>query len=52
MNKTRDRADEEIIQLYVWDLVGSVTCPVKELKGFQRVSLEPREQKRVTLRCR
>jgi beta-glucosidase len=36
-----DRAGEEIVQLYVRDLVGSVTRPVKELKGFQRVALEP-----------
>jgi beta-glucosidase len=27
--------------LYVRDLVGSVTRPVKELKGFQRVALQP-----------
>lgn len=32
---------EEIVQLYVRDLVGSVTRPVKELKGFRRVRLEP-----------
>ena len=36
-----------IVQLYVRDLVGSVTRPVKELKGFQRVSLAPGETKRV-----
>ncbi|MEM6965766.1 MAG: beta-glucosidase BglX [Bacteroidota bacterium] len=33
-------AGEEVVQLYVRDLVGSVTRPVKELKGFQRVYLE------------
>jgi len=32
---------DEVVQLYVRDLVGSVTRPVKELKGFQRVRLEP-----------
>ncbi|MEJ0032193.1 MAG: beta-glucosidase BglX [Bacteroidota bacterium] len=31
----------ETAQLYIRDLVGSVTRPVKELKGFQKVSLEP-----------
>ena len=39
---------EEIVQLYVRDLVGEVTRPVKELKGFQRVALAPGESKRVT----
>jgi beta-glucosidase len=37
-------AGDEIVQLYVRDLVGSVTRPVKELKGFRRVSLEPGER--------
>ena len=32
---------EEVVQLYVRDLVGNVTRPVKELKGFRRVQLEP-----------
>ena len=44
---TGDRAGDEIVQLYVRDLVGSVTRPVKELKGFQRVSLDPGEEGRV-----
>ena len=42
-----DRAGDEIVQLYVRDLVGSVTRPVKELKGFQRVSLAAGESRRV-----
>jgi len=33
----------EVVQLYVRDLVGDVTRPVRELKGFQRVTLEPGE---------
>ena len=33
------RQGEEIVQLYVRDLVGSVTRPVKELKGFKRMTL-------------
>jgi beta-glucosidase len=41
------RAGEEIVQLYVRDLVGSVTRPVKELKGFQRISLAPGEERTV-----
>jgi len=36
-------AAEEVVQLYVRDLVGSVTRPVRELKGFRRVRLEPGE---------
>jgi beta-glucosidase len=41
-------AGTEVVQLYVRDLAGQVTRPVKELKGFQRVSLEPGETRRVT----
>ncbi|MEO1035987.1 MAG: glycoside hydrolase family 3 N-terminal domain-containing protein [Pseudomonadota bacterium] len=42
------RAACEVVQLYVRDLVGSVTRPVRELKGFQRVHLEPGEQKTIS----
>ena len=38
---------EEVVQLYIRDLVGSVTRPVKELKGFQRVRLAPNESKQI-----
>ena len=38
----------EVVQLYVRDKVGSVTRPVKELKGFQRVTLNPGEKKIIT----
>jgi beta-glucosidase len=38
---------EEVVQLYVRDLVGSVTRPVRELKGFQRVRLKPGTSQRV-----
>lgn len=38
----------EVVQLYVQDKIGSVTRPVKELKGFQRVSLLPGESKVVS----
>lgn len=31
----------EVVQLYIRDLVGSTTRPVKELKGFQKIFLEP-----------
>lgn len=39
---------DEIVQLYVRDLVGSVSRPVKELKGFERISLKKGETKTVT----
>ncbi|MBN2413997.1 beta-glucosidase BglX [candidate division KSB1 bacterium] len=39
---------EEVVQLYVRDLFADRTRPVRELKGFQRVRLEPGEQKTVT----
>jgi beta-glucosidase len=34
-------AGEEVVQLYIRDQVSSVTRPVKELKGFRRVRLDP-----------
>jgi beta-glucosidase len=36
-------AAEEVVQLYIRDLVGNVTRPVKELKGFKRVRIDPGE---------
>ena len=42
-----DIAATEVAQLYVRDLVGSVTRPVKELKGFKRVRLEPHQSQTV-----
>ena len=41
------RAGAEVVQLYMRDLVGSVTRPVKELKGFQRIMLQPGEAQTV-----
>lgn len=40
-------AGEEVVQLYIRDLVGTSTRPVKELKGFQKISLQPGETKTV-----
>lgn len=37
------------MQMYIRDVVSSVTRPVKELKGFQKVSLRPGETKTVSL---
>ena len=41
---------EEIVQLYIRDLVGSVTRPVKELKGFQRIYLPAGQSKTVVFK--
>jgi beta-glucosidase len=42
------RAAVEVAQLYIRDVAASVTRPVRELKGYQRVSLQPGESKEVT----
>jgi beta-glucosidase len=39
---------EEVVQLYIRDLVGSIVRPVKELKGFQKVFLKKGESKEVS----
>lgn len=39
---------DEIVQMYIRDLVGSITRPVKELKGFERIHLKKGESKQVT----
>ena len=41
-------AGDEIVQLYIRDRISSVTRPIKELKGFQRVSLKPGESREIT----
>ena len=42
-------AGTEVVQVYVRDLVGSITRPVKELKHFERVTLEPGESRTLTV---
>jgi beta-glucosidase len=48
VSNTGKRAGDELVQLYIRDQVSSVTRPVKELRGFERVTLKPGESKRVT----
>lgn len=48
VTNTGDRAGEEVVQLYVRDLVGSVTRPVQELKGFEKIMLQPGESRTVS----
>jgi beta-glucosidase len=49
VTNTGERAGAEVVQLYIRDLVSSVTRPVKELKGFRKVWLKPGERATVTL---
>jgi beta-glucosidase len=44
-----ERAGKEVVQLYIRDLVSSSTRPVKELKGFKKIHLEPGEATTVAL---
>ncbi|HUP49783.1 MAG TPA: fibronectin type III-like domain-contianing protein, partial [Thermoanaerobaculia bacterium] len=46
------RAGDEIVQLYINDPVASVSRPVRELKGFQRVTLAPGQSRRVEFTLR
>lgn len=45
-------AGQEVVQLYVQDMVGSVVRPMRELKGFQKVELKPGEEKEVIFTLR
>ena len=42
------RFGEEVVQLYIQDMVGSVVRPVKELKGFEKIALEPGQSHEVS----
>jgi beta-glucosidase len=48
VTNTGNRKGDEIVQLYIRDVVGSVSRPLKELKGFERISLLPGETKEVS----
>jgi len=49
VRNTGPRAGDEVVQLYIRDVLGSVARPVMELKGFSRVRLGPGESREVTL---
>lgn len=49
VKNTGKRAGDEVVQLYVHDIEASVKRPVKELRGFERISLQPGQTKTVTL---
>jgi beta-glucosidase len=48
VTNTGARAGDEVVQLYTHDAVASLTRPVKELKGFKRISLKSKESAVVT----
>lgn len=48
VTNTGSRAASEVVQLYIRDLIGSLTRPVRELKGIQRIALQPGATRRVT----
>lgn len=48
VKNTGNRDGAEVVQLYIRDLVGTITRPVKELKGFQKVMLKAGETKEVS----
>ena len=48
VENTGDRAGDEVVQLYLRDRFASMTRPVKELAGFCRIHIEPKEKIRVT----
>ena len=47
VENTGKRAGDEVVQLYVRDVAASIARPVKELKGFQRVTLQPGQKRSV-----
>jgi beta-glucosidase len=48
IQNTGDRVGDEVVQLYIRDEYGCIPRPVKELKGFTRVTLQPRETRHIT----
>jgi beta-glucosidase len=49
VTNTGSRAGAETVQMYIRDVVSSVTRPIKELKGFQKIELQPGEAKTIAL---
>ncbi|MCB0288475.1 MAG: fibronectin type III-like domain-contianing protein, partial [Calditrichaeota bacterium] len=48
VSNTGSRSGAEVVQFYLQDVVASVTRPVKQLRGFERVELQPGESRTVT----
>jgi beta-glucosidase len=49
VTNTGDRAGFEVVQMYIRDVFSTVTRPVKELRGFRKIWLEPKESKTVSI---
>ena len=47
MTNTGTRSGAEVVQLYINDVISSVSRPVKELQGFRKVILNPGEKKKI-----
>ena len=50
IQNTGEREGSDVLQLYIRDVTASVARPVKELKGFEKVSLKPGEKKEISFR--
>jgi beta-glucosidase len=50
VTNTGGRAGDEVVQLYIHDPVASISQPIRRLRGFERVTLEPGETRTVTFR--
>ncbi|MEQ8705311.1 MAG: beta-glucosidase BglX [Phaeodactylibacter sp.] len=50
LTNTGDRAGEEVVQLYIRDRAASVVRPTKELKGFEKLMLQPGESRTIAFR--
>ena len=50
LTNTGSREGKEVVQMYLRDMVGTVTRPVKELKGFQKISLKAGESKSISFK--
>ena len=48
VTNTGTRSGKETVQMYIRDVVGSIARPVKELKGFKQITLQPGETKKVS----
>ncbi|HJU91869.1 MAG TPA: beta-glucosidase BglX [Pyrinomonadaceae bacterium] len=52
VENTGNRVGDEVVQLYIRDVASTVTRPIKELKGFERITLRPGEKRRVQFTLR
>ena len=50
VENTGRREGDEVVQLYIRDVAASRVRPLKELKGFQRVTLQPNERRTLTFK--